>query len=379
MGQGGFGGPDAGSMSGGMSDFMQVLQSVAPAGKRVAKGQVVAEFDRQYQLIRLDDYRSSVEQNERSYKSLDSNLEVQRRAHELSIEQAKAAVEKAKLDIKTIPVRSQIETEILRLQLEEAEARLQQLQKEVPFQRETERTQRRIADLQMAQSRSELKRAEMNVDRMLVTAPMEGLLVMETTRRGSEFAQIQQGDQLFPGQMFARIVDTSSMLVSATVNQADVESLRINAPATLHFDAYPDLVLPAHVVSIGAIANTGGFRANYVKEIPVYLKLDKVDPRVIPDLTVSVDVVVESSEDSVVIPMESVFTDESGKSFVFVRSAGGFEKRQIELGLKNHIKAVVKSGVREGEVVAVEPPTAPQKPKGTARRRADNCEGVMDV
>lgn len=352
---------------------------MAPAGKPVTKGQVVAEFDRQYQLIRLDDYRSSVEQNERSYKSLDSNLAVQRRAHDLSIEQAKAAVDKAKLDIKTIPVRSHIDTEVLKLQLEEAEAKLKQLQQEIPYQRETERTQRRIADLQMAQSRSELKRAEVNVDKMLVTAPMEGLLVMETTRRGSEMAQIQQGDQLFPGQMFARIVDTNSMLVAARVNQADVESLRINAGATLHFDAYPDLVLPAHVVSIGAIASTGGFRANYVKEIPVYLKLDKVDPRVIPDLTVSVDVVVESSEDSVVIPMETVFTGERGKSFVYVRGASGFERREVELGLKNHVRAVVKSGVREGEVLATEPPPSPQQPKGTARRRIAIGQGEIDV
>lgn len=355
-----------------------MLQTVSPAGKRVTKGQVVAEFDRQYQLLRLDDYRSSVEQNERSYKSLDSNLEVQRKAHSLSIEQATAAVDKAKLDIKTIPVRSKIETEVLKLQLEEAEAKLKQLQKEVPFQRETERTQRRIADLQMAQSRSELKRAEQNVDKMLVTAPIEGLLVMESTRRGSEFAQIQQGDQLFPGQMFARVVDTSSMLVSASVNQTDVESLRINAKATLRFDAYPDLVLGAHVVSIGAIANTGGFRANYVKEIPVYLKLDQIDSRVIPDLTVSVDVVVESSEESVVVPRESLFSDEGGKSFVYIKTAEGFVKREVELGLRNHVKAVVKSGVRDGEVLAVERPAAAQ-PKGTAILRRQRRQGEMDV
>lgn len=349
------------------------------AGRRVNKGQVVAEFDRQYQLIRLDDYRSSVEQNERSYKSLDANLEVQRKAHDQSIEQAKAAVAKANLDIKTIPVRSQIETETLKLQLEEAEARLQQLLREVPFQRETERTQRRIADLQMAQSRSELKRAEQNVDKMLVAAPIDGLLVMETTRRGSEMAQIQQGDQLFPGQMFARVVDTSSMLVSATVNQTDVESLRINAKASLRFDAYPGLTLPAHVVSIGAIANTGGTRANFVKEIPVYLKLDQIDPRVIPDLTVSVDVVVESSDDSVVVPMESVFSDGTGKRFVYVRTSNGFEKREVDLGLRNHVKAVVKSGVREGEVLALDPPAAPSPPKGTARLESARGQGELHV
>jgi hypothetical protein len=77
--------------------------------------------------------------------------------------------------------------------------------------------------------------------------------------------------------------------------------------------------------------------------------------------------------------MESVFTGESGKSFVYVRGAGGFERREVELGLKNHVRAVVKSGVREGEVLAAEPPPASRQPKGTARRRIVVRQGAMDV
>ena len=113
---------------------------------------------------------------------------------------------------------------------------------------------------------------------MAIKAPMDGMIVMENMMRGSEIAQIQQGDQLFPGQMFARIVDPSSMLVSATVNQADVESLRVGSKARLRFDAYPGLELPAHVDSIGAITEAGRMRANFVKEIPVFLKLDRWIP-----------------------------------------------------------------------------------------------------
>jgi multidrug efflux pump subunit AcrA (membrane-fusion protein) len=179
--------------------------------------------------------------------------------------------------------------------------------------------------------------------------------------------------------MFGRVVDTSSMLVAASVNQTDVESLRINAKATLRFDAYPDLVLSAHVVSIGAIASTGGFRANYVKEIPVYLKLDQIDQRVIPDLTVSVDVVVDSSDDSVLVPLETVFADGAGKHFVYVKTADGFQKREVEIGLRNHVKAVVKSGVRDGEVLAVDRPAETAQPKGTAGLRRFRRQGEMDV
>ena len=354
----GGGGGDMG-MSGGSNDFMQVLQTVKPAGTVVRKGETVAEFDRQYQLMRLDDYQASVDQSERTLKSLDADLDVQRKAFQQSLDQAKAAVEKADLDVKTIPVRSDIDAENLRLKLEEARANLKQLQGQAPHEDVTLKSQRRISEIGVEQTRVELRRADRNVQTMVLKAPMDGMLVMENMMRGSEFSQIQQGDQLFPGQMFARVVDPSSMVVTASVNQADVEFVRVGSKAELRFDAFPGLVLPAHVVSIGAITKPGGMRSNFVKEIPVFLKLDKMDPRVIPDLSVSVDVVVGSQQDQVLVPLEAVFRDSpGGKPYVFVKTAAGFEKREVELGLCNNITAAVTVGLKKGEEIALERPSA---------------------
>jgi biotin carboxyl carrier protein len=344
-------------MSGGSSDFMQVLQSLAKVGGLLRKGDTVAGFDIQYQLLRLDDYRATVEQADRTLRSLDATLDVQRKSYQQSLDQAKGAVEKAKLDIKTTPVRSQIEGELLKLSLEEAQAQLNQIQTQIPFQNASLDSQRRISELDAEQSKVELKRAEKNVEKMTVVAPMDGMLVMESMMRGSEFSTIQQGDQLFPGQMFARIVDPRSMLVAATVNQADVEFLRVNAKANLTFDAYPGLELPAHVVSIAAIPRPGGQRGAFVKEIAVFLKLDRMDPRVIPDLSVSVDVMVGSGVNQLVAPLESVFQDgQSAKPYVFVKAGEGFEKREVEIGLRNNVAAAVVSGLKAGEVVALERP-----------------------
>ena len=80
---------------------------------------------------------------------------------------------------------------------------------------------------------------------MLLKAPINGLAVMQTMFRGTEFAQIQPGDQLYPGMMFMQIVDPSSMIINATVNQVDVDNLRIGQKANVRFDAYPDLQVPA--------------------------------------------------------------------------------------------------------------------------------------
>jgi len=337
---------------------MQVLQAVAPAGSRVEKAAVVAEFDRQFQQQRLDDYVSAVEQYERSMRSIDAQIDVQRKSFGRNIDAAKGAVEKALLDLKTTPVRSKIEAEQLKLALEESQATLKQYERQVPQQEISLKSQRRSAELDLEQGQIELKRAQRNVDMMRIKAPINGMLAMENTFRGSDFSQIQQGDQLFPGQMFARVVDTSSMLVSATVNQADVEQLRVGAKAVMHFDAYPGLELPAHVISIAAMPLTGGQRASYVKEVSVYLKIDKMDPRVIPDLSVSVDVVLETADAMPVAPIESVFWDAGGdrKPYVYVKSGAGFVKREVELGMANNVRVVVRSGVKPGEAVALERP-----------------------
>jgi len=340
-----------------MSDFMQVIQSMAQPGSMVKKGDVVAEFDTQFQILRLDDFRATVEQNERTLRSIDAQIDVARKSYQQTLEQARAAVEKARLDIQTIPVRSVIDSEILRLSLEQAEANLRMVQAAIPQQEISLRSQRRQAELDLQQAKLELERAERNVERMLIRAPMDGMFVTETTRRGSEFGQIQAGDQVFPGQMFGRIVDPSSMLVSATVNQADVELLRIGAKAWLRFDAFPGLELPGHVVGLGAMSQPGRARAEYVREVPVMIKIDKMDPRVIPDLSVSADVLIEQAEDTLLVPRESVFREPGGDTpFVYVKRGEAFEKRPVEIRLANFVQAAVASGLKKGEIVALERP-----------------------
>ncbi len=334
---------------------------MAQPGSMVKKGDVVAEFDTQFQLLRLDDYRATVEQAERTLRSLDAQIDVARKSYRQTVEQARAAVEKAKLDIKTIPVRSVIDAEILRLSLEQAEANLRMVEAAIPQQEISLRSQRRQAELDLEQAKLELERAQRNVERMIIRAPIDGMFVAETTRRGNEFGQIQAGDQVFPGQMFGRIVDPSSMLVSATVNQADVESIRIGAKATLRFDAFPGLELPGHVVGIGAMTQPGRARAEYVREVPVMIKIDRMDPRVIPDLSVSVDVLVSRADDVLLVPREAVFREAGSREpFVYVKQGDRFEKRSVEVRLANFVQAAVVSGVKKGELVALERPPQPE-------------------
>jgi HlyD family secretion protein len=370
LGSGGAGGGGGGGTpgGGGMSEFGLVLQDAAKPGALVKKGDVVAEFDRQYMLIRLDDYRASLAQMEASVSKLRAELEVEKKAHAQKIGSAKAILDKALLDLKTIPVLGDIDAERVKLSAEEAQAQYKQFLSEVKFVEVSQQAQLRTAEIDLQEARVELRRAEANADRMLLKAPINGLVVMQTIFRGSEFAQVQPGDQLFPGMMFMQIVDPSSMIINASINQADVETLKIGAKAKVRFDAYPGLELPAHVYSVAAMTRPGGQRSSYVKEIPVVLKLDHIDHRVIPDLSVSCDIIIEQEDDAVVAPLGAVFKDASSRSsHVYVKSGDTWEKREVELGMSNNIAVSVRTGLRPGEIVATE---LPPLESGTGPARA---------
>lgn len=318
---------------------------------------MIAEFDRLNMLTRLDDFKVGLTEQEKSLKTLETNLDVTRKAHLQSIASSKASLDKAELDLKTVPVQSDIQAEHLKLAAEEARARYKQLLTEVKFKEASQSAELKIARLDFEESKVQLQRVEANAERMVLRAPIDGVVVMGTTFRGSEFGQIQPGDEVHPGSMVMRVVDPGSMIVNASVNQVDIENLRIGMKARVRIDAYPDLELPARIYSVGAMPKTGGARAAFVKEIPITLKLEKMDPRVIPDLSVSVDVIVDHAPDGAIAPMEAVFRDSSGgKPFVYVQGASGWERREVELGTSSNVAAVIRSGVRPGEVIAAEWP-----------------------
>ena len=122
------------------------------------------------------------------------------------------------------------------------------------------------------------------------------------------------------------------MVLNATVNQVDAERLRLGMRATIRLDAYPDLQLPGSLMGIGAMSKTSTFRAAHVGEIPVRLKIEKTDPKVIPDLTGSAEIVMQMETTTLVAPRSAVF-DENGSSVVFVQKPEGWEKKKVDLGL----------------------------------------------
>ncbi len=359
-GDAGFGGQRGGGGGGGLGapmggDFSLILLRLAKAGTQVKTGDVVAEFDPQFQQQRFDDYKDAVIQQENMVKKMLANLAAVKEAHDQKVRTAKADWEKAKLDLQTAPIRSQIDAEKYKLAVEEADLKYKMLVAESAQVEESQRAQIRANELNREQVKIELQRAENNVQKMSIKSPMDGIVVMQSIVRNGEFGQIREGDQVNAGQPFLSIVDPRSMVLNATVNQVDAEKLRLGMKATVHLDAYPDVELPATLVGIGAMSKTSTFRASYVGEIPVRLKIEKTDPRLIPDLTGSAEIVLNTENNALIAPRSAVF-QENDEAFVFIQGPEGWVRKKVDLGLASFTVVAVRSGLQKGDVIALQRP-----------------------
>ncbi|MBI1357752.1 MAG: HlyD family efflux transporter periplasmic adaptor subunit [Acidobacteria bacterium] len=339
------------------------LIQMAEPGSFVRKGDVVAEFDRQGQQQMIDDQQAGVAQAAAAVKVRQANLMIELETKRQELVTAKAEYEKAKLDVKTSEVKSAIEAEVLKNVMDEAEATFKQLDKEVQLLAASHAAAVRQVEIDLEQEQVDLKRAELNTRYMLIKSPIDGIVVLETIFRGGSFAQVANGDEVYPGSLFMQIVNPASMILEARVNQADSQKVRVGQTARVRLDAYPEQAWEGVVRSVSAMTDSGGsgggrFRAgsgDYVRQIAVTIDIAGQDARIIPDLSASADILLGEHQNVVIAPREAL--EQEGDSF-FVRlretaEKAGFVRKRIEVGPMNDTQVVVTNGLEGNETLVV--------------------------
>jgi multidrug efflux pump subunit AcrA (membrane-fusion protein) len=340
------------------------LKTLAQPGAMVKAGEVIAEFELQWLIDHVDDTKSTVVQSKADVEKQRAQNMLDRETDRQALQQAIAEAEKAKLDLRTAPVKSEIEAELLKNMAAETAATAKALQQEFDTQEKVYAANMRVAEMTAQEQMLHLQRHQNDLEKMTVKSPLNGLVVMETDIRNGQPTQTAEGDQIRPGRLFMRVVDVSDMIVNANVNQADVQSVRIGQKAQVRLDAYPGLVLDGHITGMGAIAGQGGdpFRRSgsglYLKTVPVEISIDAQDERVLPDLSASADIQLQSIPAEVIIPRSAVTAEGGEQHIVYVRGPQGFEPREVELGDYSDTHVIVTAGLEAGEVVLLgEPPS----------------------
>ena len=331
-----------------------MLEKLAKPGTIAQTGQMVSQIDAQSMLDHIDDVHSTVMQAESDVKKRIAEQSIEMGNVRQTVKVAQASFEKMRLDAGTAPVRTVIDQELMKLSVDEAQANAEELRTDVKNKIQSQSAELSVLNFTLERHMRHRDRHKKDAERFKIQAPMEGLIVMQSVFMGSEFRQIQEGDQVFSGQSIMKLVSPKSMQVEAAVSQADSERFRVGQRAKVSLDAFPGLTFDGHIDTMGAIAVAGARSAsNYLRNVPVRIRIDGADSRLIPDLSAAADVLLEKHEDQILVP-RAALVEEAGKLFAYVKKGDNkYERRPVAVSRQNYHQAAILSGLNPGEEVAL--------------------------
>ena len=262
---------------------------LAASGTRVHKGDLLAEFDRQAQMRNFVDKQAEYVDLADKAAQAQAKEVADRAKDETEIRQAESALSKAQLEMQKVELLSKIDTEKAEEALQEAQATLQQLRTTFDLKRQAAHAGIRLLEIQSDRAKQVMDHAQANAALMQIQSPIEGIVVLNTIWKQGKMGEVQEGDQIRPGVSFMQVVDPSQMQVRAFVNQEDFLGLRIDLPARIHLDAYPELDFSGRLAEMAPIARGGDFSPK-LRTFAVVFSIAGNDTRLMPDLSAAVDV-----------------------------------------------------------------------------------------
>jgi HlyD family secretion protein len=173
-----------------------------------------------------------------------------------------------------------------------------------------------------------VKSAQVYIDYTTVHAPFSGVITYKGAQVGEIVSPMATGGYTRTG--VGTIVDMDSLEIEVDVNEAYINRVQANQPATATLDAYPDWEIPAHVIAIIPTADRSK------ATVKVRVAFDKKDPRILPDMGVRVSFQSKQSAGEpppkgVLVPTSSI-VQKDGKNVVFVVDGDRVHSQQVSPG-----------------------------------------------
>jgi RND family efflux transporter MFP subunit len=270
--------------------------------------------------------------------------------HELALRQLEAA----RKDLEEIEVRlAEAErtlrrTSQLRIDKLVSESQLDEAESEVAALRarlEASRSQVKVAE-------GTVRVRQQDLDDLLVRAPFDGVIVSKDAQPGEIVSPMSAGGG-FTRTGIATIVDMDSREIEVDVNEAFINRVRPNQKTEAVLDAYPDWVIPSHVINVVPTAD------RQKATVRVRIGFDVLEPRILPQMGVKVtfleDRPVEasagaSSRPAVRVPASAVFK-EGDTSYVWRVKDEALERVAVRTAAERDGQVDVIAGLNAGDVI----------------------------
>ena len=350
------------------------IVSLANSGTAVKAGDVIAEFDASEQEYALEQANFDLLLADQEIAKAEADAAVVAADDEVALLSARFNVRRAELDAKANELVGSLIAQQNLMLLDEARGKFAALEKEVKSHRETATASTAMVRERRSKAQSAVATARRNIDNLRVIAPFDGFVSVRMNMNalggiifyGASMPDFKPGDSAGSGMLFAELIDTSRVEVTAKLAEADRSNVAPGQPVEILVDASPGVRLQGKVRSVSSVASRQMFEGGGERRFDIAFDVEGGNAQIRPGVSTAVAITGQVFDDAVHVPRAAIF-DVTGQPTVYVRTANGFEPKAIKVRARTETLAIIEGLDLPADVALVNPSrtaTAAKAPAG---------------
>jgi HlyD family secretion protein len=193
------------------------------------------------------------------------------------------------------------------------------------------------------------------IGKATILAPVDGVVVYRRSEGGMGRSNevIQKGTEVQERQEIMSIPQSGGMVAEASLHESVVQKVAPGMRVRLKVDAIKDREYSGEVAFVAVVPDSNSWWANpNLRQFKTTISVLDATPDMKPGMSCNVEILVDSVENALVAPVQAIYRS-GGKNVCFVDGA----TREVTVGRSSEAWVEILDGLREGETVALAPPT----------------------
>jgi HlyD family secretion protein len=326
------------------------IKQLTPENTRVKKGEVIVAFDSKKVVDRLVDKQADLDRAQKELENKKIKEEESEQELILSIAEKQMEYEKAERKADIIDnSRAENDRKKSVIDFTIAENDLFLAKERLIFHKNNKALNLKLAKGKVNRLTAEVNDFKSDIERLKVKAPIDGMVIYRANWQGEKPAV---GESIQFGQPVVELAVIEQMQLKAQISEPDSGKIKLNQKVKIMIDGTQEIVLQGSIVELGRVFRDKSSQdKRRVFDAIIAFEQPK-DTVIRPGMTARIEVVTAVIDNALTLPSQAVKL-ENGQGSVRITGLFFDHKETIEVAHIVGDKVVIKSGLSQGDIVAL--------------------------
>lgn len=347
-----------------MRVYQYKIVDLVQEGKAVKKGDYIAKLDEGQLMNMMREQMQQKEKMDADLRNLVLDSTVNLSAKRENINNAKLDLEYLKIDLEQSKFESEAFQRKTRMSYQKAEMGVDKIRRD--YLLEKNRMKMQVARFQswVNQYQRRISSYQEALGATRIITPEDGIVMFAKDWSGKAYGKDSEINIWRP--LIATLPDMSVAISETYIREIDISKVAEGDSVRIKIDALANRTFKGKVIKIATIGED--HKDFDMKAFKVIILFDKSDKEMKPGMRSSNDIIVNSFQDRILVPMNAVFS-KNGKHVIYLKDGNSVTEQEIDLVAENGSFGVVENTVQVGDVVLLyQPDEFKAKPEEVASR-----------